>query len=72
MDCRCGKPSPKNVTQERMPDYGTKSGHGRKKDNDKIPRRFRCIEDPSAGLLRMIGNKRALTGGPHMAEGEDE
>lgn len=31
MDCRCGQPSPKNVTQERMPDYGTKSGHWSKR-----------------------------------------
>lgn len=118
LDCRCGKPSPKNVTSEQMPDYGTKSGHGKPKrrdpnkisdapmydehvpgpdlrmpdgrmfdfktapkakpkkprkglgkglaelieDGDKTPRRFRCIEDPSAGLLRMIGNKRALMG----------
>lgn len=31
-------------------------------DGDKVPRRFRCIEDPSAGLLRMIENKRRRFG----------
>lgn len=29
-------------------------------DGDKTPRRFRCIEDPSAGLLRMIGKGRRI------------
>lgn len=74
LDCRCGKPSPKNVTSEQMPDYGTKSGHGKPKRRDPnkisdapmydehVPVRFRCIEDPSAGLLRMIENKRRRFG----------
>ena len=31
LDCRCGLPSPNNVTIEKMPNYGTKSGHGGKR-----------------------------------------
>ena len=55
LDCRCGQPSPKNVTQEKMPDYGTKSGHRGK-------RKAAYNESPNSGLLRMINRKRELMG----------
>lgn len=55
LDCRCGLPSPNNVTIEKMPDYGTKSVHGGK-------RKPAYRESSNAGLLRMINRKRELMG----------
>lgn len=69
LDCRCNLPSPKYSTTETMPDYGKASGHGKPK---KEPARFRCIEDPSAGLLRMIGAKQRLMNGPQMIEDDGD
>lgn len=41
-------------------------------DEYEPPARFRCIEDPSAGLLRMIGAKQRLMNGPQMIEDDGD